>query len=314
MRTNLSILASLILLAPMVSVAQTPAPDEPLTVAVLDFQVSGREFENKGAEAAVLVNAKLSAEPNLIMVERQELEKILGEQELGQSGTVTPETAAKIGFLTGAKVLVTGRIFGAGDKYFAVAKIISTETSRVYGETAAFTNPSAIDTAAGELATKISALIGKRGDTLVAKVEPPEARFTRLKQLVEGKTLPSVAVTIAEKHIDRTVIDPAAQTEMKLMLQQLGFEVIDPNNSNRQPGVLITGEAFSEFGGRRGNFVSCRARVEIKVTDPASGKLLLADRQNDVAVDLAENVAGKRALENAALKLLDRAVPKLVER
>lgn len=47
------------------------------------------------------------------------------------------------------------------------------------------------------------------------------------------------------------------------------------------------------------------------MTEPVTGKLLLADRQSDVAVDLAENVAGKRALENASLKLLDRIVPKL---
>ena len=45
------------------------------------------------------------------MVERAELEKILGEQELGLSGTVSADTAAKVGNLTGAKVLVTGRVF-----------------------------------------------------------------------------------------------------------------------------------------------------------------------------------------------------------
>ena len=44
----------------------------------------------------------------MILVERAELEKVLGEAELGLSGTVSPETAARIGHLTGAKVLVTG--------------------------------------------------------------------------------------------------------------------------------------------------------------------------------------------------------------
>ena len=76
----------------------------------------------------------LSAEPNLILVERAELDKALGEQELGLSGTVTPESAAKIGQLTGAKVLVTGRVFKTDTELFIVAKIIGTETSRVYGE------------------------------------------------------------------------------------------------------------------------------------------------------------------------------------
>ena len=288
--------------------AEPPSPAQPLTAAVLDFQVSGKDFEKKGAEAAILLNAKLSIAANLILVERQEIDKIFGEQELGLSGNVTPDTAAKVGQLTGAKVIVTGRIFGTENKYFAVAKIIGTETSRVYGETATFTSLDGLDGAVNELAPKILAVIEKRGDTLLAKVEDPAARLERLKKLVEGKKLPSVSVQIAEQHISQAVIDPAAQTEMKLILQQLGFEVIDAS-SGKQPDVAITGEAFSEMAGRRGNLVSCRSRVEIKVAQPATGKLLRTDRQTDVAVDLAENIAGKTALQNAALKLIDRIVP-----
>ena len=40
----------------------------------------------------------------------------------------------QIGHLTGAKVLVTGRVFNVGRETMIVAKIIGTETSRVYGE------------------------------------------------------------------------------------------------------------------------------------------------------------------------------------
>jgi hypothetical protein len=58
-----------------------------------------------GPKVATLINANLSVEPNLIIVERAELEKALGEQELGLSGTVTSDSAAKVGQLTGAKVL-----------------------------------------------------------------------------------------------------------------------------------------------------------------------------------------------------------------
>ncbi len=67
-------------------------------------------------------------------MERADIEKILGEHELGLSGTVSADSAAKIGQLTGAKVLVTGRVFKAEGELFIVAKIIGTETSRVYGE------------------------------------------------------------------------------------------------------------------------------------------------------------------------------------
>lgn len=303
----------LLLLAALRFTSPAPAaePPLPLTAAVLDFQTGGDRLAGKGAEAATLLNAQLSAVPNLILVERQELEKLLGEQELGLSGTVDPATAAKVGALTGAQVLVTGRLFGTGDKLLLAAKIISTETSRVYGETATFSDLAAMDKAVGELAGKIRTVIEKHADTLVAKVEDPAARIERLKKLVAGRKLPSVSVSITEQHLNRATIDPAAQTEMILILQQIGCEVIDPKASPKQADVAITGEAFSEIAGRRGNLISCRSRVEIQAVRPATGKLLLTDRQTDVAVDLAESIGGKRALENAALKLLDRVVPKL---
>jgi hypothetical protein len=292
--------------------AETASPPQ-LTAAVFDFQTTGESLNGKGAEAAALLNAQLtSAAPNLILVERQELAKVLGEQELGLSGTVTPDSAAKIGALTGAKVLVTGRLFEAGDKSYLTAKIIGTETSRIYGETVSFADLGALDKGVAELAAKISADLTTHADTLLAKVEDPAARLERLRKLVAGRPLPSVSVVIAEQHIGQPVIDPAAETEIKSVLQQLGCTVIDPKTNGKSADVQISGEAFSETAGRHGNLVSCRARVEIKMVRSASGDLLLTDRQSDVAVDLADHIAGKDALENAAAKLTDRIVPAML--
>ena len=286
----------------------------PMSAAVLDFQTNGDSLKGKGAEAAVLLNARLSsAAPEVILVERQEIEKIFSEQELGLSGTVTPDTAAKVGTLTGAKALITGRLFDVEDKFYLVAKIIGTETGRVYGESVTFGSLATLDKAVADLAVKVSADLVTRADTLVARVETPAERLERFRKIVDGKKpLPSVSVVIAEQQINRVVIDPAAQTEIAFVLQQLGFEVLDPKTTGKRADVEISGEAFSELAGRRGNLISCRARIEIRATKTADGKLLLADRQTDVAVDLAEQTAGKLALENAANKLLNRLVPKLV--
>src|SRR5580658_9056208 len=121
--------AILFIVAPMAVTAE-----EMLTVAVFDFASPDDAVQDLGPKVATLINADLSAEPNLVLVERAELDKALGEQELGLSGTVTPDSAARVGQLTGAKVLVTGRVFKVEDNLVLVAKIIGTETSRVYGE------------------------------------------------------------------------------------------------------------------------------------------------------------------------------------
>lgn len=303
------------LLLPIIAARAAEPAASPMSAAVLNFQTTGDSLTSKGAEAAVLLNARLSsALPDIVLVERQELDKIFGEQEMGLSGTVSPETAARVGALTGAKVLVTGRVFGADGKYYLAAKLIGTETSRVYTETAGFADLGAMDKAVDELAVKIASDLQTHVDTLAAKSVDPAARLEGLRRLVAGHgALPTVSVTITEQHIGQAVIDPAAQTELTRMFQQLGFEVVEPSASGRQADVRISGEAFSEAAGRHGNLVSCRSRVEIKVIRSNDGRLLLSDRQTDVAVDSVEHVAGKTALENAAGKLLERLVPAVIK-
>ncbi len=299
---------------PSTAFAQAPVEAAPLPMAIFDFQTTDRALEKKGGEVATLLNARLSLSPEVFLVERQEIEKILGEQEAGISGAVTAETAARVGALVGAKVLVTGRVFESGDKVYVVAKIMSTETGRVYGELVTAKDFSGIDPAVEELAGKIARLTKKQAATLVAKVEDPAARIERFKQMVAGKTLPAVYVNVAEQHLNRAVIDPAVQTEMMIMLKEIGFPVVTAEEAvKRTDVVVISGEAFSEFGMRRGNLVSCRSRVEVTVMQAATKKLLHVDRQMDVAIDIAEHIAAKKALENAALKLLDRIVPQLVK-
>ena len=288
------------------------AADEVYSVAVFDFESQGEMARDLGKQIATLVNANLSAEPNLILVERAELDKALGEQELGLSGTVTPESAAKVGQLTGAKVLVTGRVFKTDTELFIVAKIIGTETSRVYGELVKGGVDAPISDLSESLAKKIAADVTQKGDTLVAKVETREDRVAKIKKELEGKKLPMVSVKIAEQHFGQPVIDPAAQTELSLILQQCGFTLADDNSTNR-PAIEITGEAFSEFAMSKGNLKSCRARIEIKARDVASGNIISVDRQTSVAVDIAEHVAAKTALQNGADELSERLLPKLVQ-
>ena len=283
-----------------------------LTVAVFDFESKDEAVRDLGPKVATLVNADLSAQPDIVTVERAELEKALGEQELGLSGTVSSESAAKVGQLTGAKVLVTGRIFKVENQTMIVAKIISTETSRVYGETVQGAPTVSIVGLSSNLAAKVSALLTEKGDKLVAKVRTRGERVAKIKQAIEGKKLPVVAVKINEHHYGPHIIDPAAETELSLILQQCGFKLADAS-STLKPDVEIAGEAFSAFGVQKGNLISCKSRVEIKVRDIATGNILAVDRQTSVGVDVAEQTAAKTALQNASAELAERTLPQLTK-
>jgi len=281
----------------------------PLTVAVLNFEEKGNDLGGIGESASILLTTFLSDNPNLILVERAELENILAEFELNLSGTVDQENAAKIGQLTGARILVTGRVFPVGKQNYLVAKIISVETGRVFGESAKFAGVDELEEAVMALKDGISETLDKRGGEMFAKVETPEERLGRLKKLVEGKALPKVYVNIPEEHITTAIPDPAAETEIRKTLQDLGFPLVAREDAAEQ---IIEGEAFSEVAGRRGNLISCRARVEVKIHKKNS-ETIKVERQTSVAVDIAETVAAKSALEKAGMQLAERLLPLLVE-
>jgi hypothetical protein len=296
----------------LLQVKTAVAQEQILTVAVFDFESKDDSVKDLGPKIATLINANLSAEPNVITVERAELEKALGEQELGLSGTVSPDTAAKVGNLTGAKVLVTGRAFKVENELVVVAKIIGTETSRVFGEMVKGTGSTPITDLSADLAKKIAKTVSAKGDALVAKVVTREERIAKIIKSLPGDKRPAVSVKIGERHFGRPVIDPAAETELALILQKAGFTVVD-EKSEQKADIAITGDAFSAFGLRKGNLVSCKSRIELKARDKKTGKILAVDRQTSVGVDIAEQAAAKAALENASGEIAQRILPRLVQ-
>jgi hypothetical protein len=283
-----------------------------LTVAVLDFDASDARLKESGTQLALLLTTKLSTLDAVVVVERQDLSKLLGEQELGASGLVNPGTAARIGQLTGARVLVTGRVFAVAGETTVAVKVMSTETGRVFGASIDFSTSSSLTVPAEQLAGKLAELLQAKKSALVATPPSMVDRVARLKQKFAGRTLPSVTINIPEQHFGSPVVDPAAETEIGLILNEAGFQILT-GESAAKADYRISGEAFSETGIHRGGLVSCRARVEVKAVSHDGGRAVLVDRQVTVAVDTAEHVAAKNALQQAGGALAERIADALVQ-
>lgn len=305
------LVALVVILFPIISLSEETAPIIP--VAILPFESGSDEFKDIAKQAPDLMVTLLSTDPSLMLVERVEIDKLLSEQELGLSGAITYQTAAKVGQLTGAKILVTGRIFGVENEKVFLAKIMGTETGRVFGEMVSSPKDQSQVTATQTLATKLLSTIKNQTKALVAPVVEEKDLIATLQKQIAGKKLPTVSVSVHETTISSLVPNPTVGTELSGILTQLGFTVVDPVLAGKPADITLTGQAVSDLGLRKANLVSAKGRVELKATNSQSGQILLSDKQVEVAIDLSDAIAQKSALEKAAKALAERIVPALLK-
>ncbi|MDR0337484.1 MAG: CsgG/HfaB family protein [Planctomycetaceae bacterium] len=283
-------------------------------VAVLPFQDRSQEVAGQGKIVADILFANLAANPSILLVDRENFETVLKEQELNLSGVVSSDQAVRVGNLIGAKMIVTGSVVRSDKTVYLIAKIIGTETTQVLGVSEKGLADDEINELAEKLAGKISETILKDAPKLVAKPLTQDNRINTLKEKIKDKTLPVIMIDIPEEHLSQRVVDPAAETEFSVFCTELGFTVLDKKTAEKsKANLLFVGEAFSERGMPIGNLVSVKARVELKAIDRETGKIIVIDRQTMVAVDLAETIAAKTALQQAAAALAERIIPKIVK-
>jgi TolB-like protein len=300
-------------MAMMVLALSSVCAQDMYPTAIFPFAERGSGVKGYGSKVSDILFAQLVISPDLMLVDREELNKTLGEHELNLSGMVNSAQAVQVGQLTGAKLLITGSVIEADKTLYVVAKIIGTETSRVLGESVKGRTSDEIGPLVEQLAEKVAARIAKGADKLLAKVETREDRIAALKKAIGDAKRPTVLVSITERHVGQATIDPAAETEIALFCKETGFEVLDAAAGRKGADILIKGEGFSEFAMRRGNLVSVKARLEVKAIDLATDKIIAIDRQVAVEVDLTEQIAGKKALQKAAALIAERMLPRLVE-
>lgn len=288
------------------SAAEKPA----LTVAVYDF-TGDAEMSDYGGKVTTLITANLTTETNLVMVERSELNKALSEQAFGASGMVSAEAAAKIGQITGAKVLVAGHVLKTGkDHLVIVANIIGTETGRLFADK--------VEGAADDLMALTSDLSHKIGRTITGQAtnlatSEPESRadfLNRILKEIKGTNRPSVSVAI--KRADGYPYDSTMDTEFGVILLKAGFKVLD-ENSEIKPDLEITGGSTMLALGGRGGLSSCSFGLDVKIRERKSGSILAFEHQDATATASGQVAAGVAVQIKIIDELAERILPLLAK-
>lgn len=290
-----------------------------VSVAIMDFESKAPGNPDLGTQMGDILTARLSIYDQLQLVERKKLDELLKEHQLNLTGMVDTREAVKVGKLVGARIMIFGRAFPVDKDLYFVAKIVGTETSRVKGVIAKGSLESNLSDIIDQLVGKLVGGLEKWSPQLLPKTEKLANKMARLRCRLKDRELPTVAVAVPEMHVNRHVADPAAETEIKLVFQRLGFDVIDVKKRGKKSkdphlkdvDIMIRGEGFSEFGTRIGGLVSCIARLEVQAIERESHKIITSERTTRRAVDLSEAIAGKTALQAAGHELAIRLAEKL---
>lgn len=110
-RTEL-VLAALVAVAPVAAAQNTNADALP-TVAVMHFNngaigAAHAELEPLRGGIADILISELSANPRIRVIEREQLDKLVAEQNLGANGRVDKATAVRVGKLLGVHHMIFG--------------------------------------------------------------------------------------------------------------------------------------------------------------------------------------------------------------
>jgi TolB-like protein len=284
----------------------------PPTVAVYDFRDTDSSG-NFGEKVTALITADLADDTKLILLERSDLNKALNEQALGLSGMVNADTAAKIGEVTGAKVLVAGQVIQTdGNRLICIADIIGTETGRLFA--------AKVEGPADNLSRLTSDLSRQIAQTIkdqIANLEMPteeshDARLKRIIKSIKGKNRPTVAVNITFVG-GGSHPDDWADNEFEAVLMEAGFTVLD-GQSDRKADIEIIGDCSGGNGPQRGDLITRIFAIEVKIRDRRTGALLGFDRQESAVTGIgSEGIVGRAAHVKGVDELAERVLPLLAK-
>jgi TolB-like protein len=128
------------------------------SVAILPFVVEGPKPKgyDPGVMAAEYGVAQYGKDPRLVVVERENLNRLLQEQALVQAGAANDSGAAQAGKLLAVRYLVTGTVRVEGAKQTFSARMVSVESGEIVGAAVA-------SSASDNLEDLYRTAIGERG-------------------------------------------------------------------------------------------------------------------------------------------------------
>ena len=212
-----------------------------IRVAVFDFDVL-KGVDVEGGALTDRINAMLAAIPKVTIVNRDQIKRVAEEHKIALSGLVDSATAVRLGKFLSAQYIVVGRASRIGPAQYLVAKIVDVETT--VQDT--ISTKASVEDGPGRLIDRLAARLGEavRRLQLPLEVDAGAAALARLRAALKPLAGKAILVTVAERHVQRPLRDPAAQMTLTKRLQRLGFKVVVPKDPRAgwKEALLMTGK------------------------------------------------------------------------
>lgn len=133
------------------------------TIAVIEFSNLDGQVSGFGKFLSEELITRLFNSKKFNVIERQLLEKVINEHKLSVSGLIDENTAKDFGQILGVDAIVTGSITDLGESVKVNARLIATETGRIFA------------VASGEIMKdrKVSSLMNRGGTGAVSVAKSP---------------------------------------------------------------------------------------------------------------------------------------------
>jgi TolB-like protein len=108
---------------------------EKIRLAVTDFTKESQNPDHENLEKIVpewLTTFLVEAQA-FEVIERRKLQKVLQEQNLGQTGIIETESAAQVGKILGVNILITGTVISVGDTLEVTIRLVDTTNGAIIG-------------------------------------------------------------------------------------------------------------------------------------------------------------------------------------
>ncbi len=224
--------------------------DNALAVLPLGKGAASEQYDGLGKALSGMMVTDLAGVPGVQLVERGDLDALLGEIKLSETGFLDPKSAQKLGKGVGAEFVVTGSYSVVGDTFVMDARVVRVETAEIVKAADAQGTLTDFVSVEKELVEELVTgldLSLSSADRRKLMLQTPTERFSALAAWGEGLARRDEGkLEAAKAAFEKALAEDPAFTEARAALDDLSSRVAATKAAAAEATKLAANEAYSK--------------------------------------------------------------------